>query len=195
VVQGAEASHDSQLVRAAGRKAAVVNLDPANDLLPYEVRAGAAVCSSRLTRPETEPGGRACCSQCAVNVSELVTLQAVQRDLDLGPNGGLVYCMEYLAANTDWLAERLRPLLEANTYLLFDCPGQVELFNVHDALQKVVAFLTGSALHIRHASFLPALRSPPGLTQLTCAGSPPCTWWTATCAQTRRNIWRRCWCR
>ncbi len=85
-----------------------------------------------------------------MNVSELVTLEAVQRDLGLGPNGGLVYCMEYLAANTDWLQEKLAPLLAANTYLIFDCPGQVELFNVHDALQKVVAFLTDS-LRIRHA--------------------------------------------
>ena len=80
--------------------------------------------------------------QCAVNVTSLVTLESVQRELGLGPNGGLVYCMEYVTANVDWLAAQLAPLLASGTYLLFDCPGQVELFNVHDALQKLVAHLT-----------------------------------------------------
>lgn len=83
-----------------------------------------------------------------MNVSELITLDAVQQDAGLGPNGGLVYAMEYVAANLDWLEERLRPLLTSGTYLLVDCPGQVELFNVHDALFKVVSFLTDN-LHIR----------------------------------------------
>ena len=85
-----------------------------------------------------------------MNVSELITLDAVQQDAGLGPNGGLVYAMEYVAANLDWLEERLKPLLASGTYLLVDCPGQVELFNVHDALFKVVSFLTDK-LHIRCA--------------------------------------------
>ncbi len=43
---------------------------------------------------------------------------------DLGPNGALVYCMEYLLENSDWLKERLLELGPA-AYVLFDCPGQV----------------------------------------------------------------------
>lgn len=41
----------------------------------------------------------------------------------LGPNGGLLYCLEYLDANVDWLLKKLdeRP----DTYVLFDFPGQV----------------------------------------------------------------------
>ena len=96
-------------------------------------------------------------AQCAVNVTSLVTLETVQRELALGPNGGLVYCMEYVAANLDWLTAQLEQLLADGTYLLFDCPGQVELFNVHDALQKVVAHLTDK-LHVRCAA---AAAAPP----------------------------------
>lgn len=28
-------------------------------------------------------------------------------EFDLGPNGGLVYCMEFLQTNIDWLVEKL----------------------------------------------------------------------------------------
>ena len=42
---------------------------------------------------------------------------------DLGPNGGLVYCMEYLLARADWLEEKLRAL--GSHYVIIDCPGQV----------------------------------------------------------------------
>ena len=50
-----------QYLGLLGRKTAVVNLDPANDVLPYE---------------------------CAVDVRELVSLEEVQEETGLGPNGG-----------------------------------------------------------------------------------------------------------
>ncbi|CAN8200436.1 unnamed protein product [Coccothraustes coccothraustes] len=95
-----------------GRRAAVVNLDPANEALP---------------------------GPCALDIGELVTLPDVMASLGLGPNGGLLYCMEYLEANADWLRERLRAL--QGHYLLFDCPGQVELYTHHQALKNVFAQL------------------------------------------------------
>ena len=93
------------------RPCAVVNLDPANHDPPYE---------------------------CAVSLEELISLEDVQRELKLGPNGGMVYCMEYLVENLDWLKERVEPLVEAGKFLLFDLPGQVELFNTHPALKRVI---------------------------------------------------------
>ncbi|NXA72049.1 GPN2 GTPase, partial [Thryothorus ludovicianus] len=95
-----------------GRSVAVVNLDPANEALPWP---------------------------CALDIGELVTLPDVMDSLGLGPNGGLLYCMEYLAANSDWLRERLQPLRPH--YLLFDCPGQVELYTHHHALKNIFAQL------------------------------------------------------
>lgn len=45
----------------------------------------------------------------------------------LGPNGALVYCMEYLEQNLDWLLGRLDAVTREKgvRYLLFDFPGQV----------------------------------------------------------------------
>ena len=39
-----------------------------------------------------------------------MSLEVVQRELGLGPNGGLVYCLDYLAQNLDWLEAALAPL-------------------------------------------------------------------------------------
>ncbi|NWI79845.1 GPN2 GTPase, partial [Dryoscopus gambensis] len=91
-----------------GRSVAVVNLDPANEALPCP---------------------------CALDIAELITLPDVMDSLGLGPNGGLIYCMEYLQANADWLRDRLQAL--RGHYVLFDCPGQVELYTHHEALKNV----------------------------------------------------------
>ena len=47
-------------------------------------------------------------------------------EINLGPNGGLIYCMEYLLENYEWLEERIRNL--ESRYLVIDCPGQVAIF-------------------------------------------------------------------
>ncbi len=59
--------------------------------------------------------------------------------LKLGPNGGLVYCMEYLEQNLDWLQSKLSAVKDH--YLLFDCPGQVELYTHNNAVRNIVAQL------------------------------------------------------
>ena len=58
-------------------------------------------------------------------------------ELELGPNGSLIYCMEYLYDHIDWLLDKLEYLCinkcddksEVDkilpNYILFDCPGQV----------------------------------------------------------------------
>ena len=45
----------------------------------------------------------------------------------LGPNGGLMYCMEVLLENIAWLEEKLQEL--DTNYIIFDCPGQVRYNN------------------------------------------------------------------
>ncbi|XP_078423368.1 GPN-loop GTPase 2 [Cetorhinus maximus] len=95
-----------------GRKVAVVNLDPANDLIPY---------------------------QCFVDIAELVKLDDVMDGLGLGPNGGLIYCMEYLEANLDWLLGKLERFKDC--YFLFDCPGQVELYTHNSSVRNILAQL------------------------------------------------------
>lgn len=97
-----------QFLGAIGRKASIVNLDPANDLTSYEA---------------------------AVDVRDLITLEEIMADDQLGPNGSVLYALEEVEANLDWFKERLRSLGE--DYILFDCPGQVELFTHHDSLRKI----------------------------------------------------------
>uniref|UniRef100_A0A453FDT6 GPN-loop GTPase 2 n=1 Tax=Aegilops tauschii subsp. strangulata TaxID=200361 RepID=A0A453FDT6_AEGTS len=50
---------------------------------------------------------------------------------------GLVYCMDYLEMNIDWLEEKLKPLIEDH-YFLFDFPGQVELFSLHTNARNII---------------------------------------------------------
>jgi GPN-loop GTPase len=74
----------AEFFRASGRPVCIVNLDPANDDLPY---------------------------QCDVDLVDLVSLELVQAETSLGPNGSLVYCMQYLDRNFDWL--QVRPIHQA----------------------------------------------------------------------------------
>ncbi len=94
----------------------IVNLDPAAEELQYAV---------------------------SVDVRELITLEDVMAEEAYGPNGALVYCMEYLVANLDWLHEQLGDGGADDDYLLLDCPGQIELYThfpvmrlLADALQR-----------------------------------------------------------
>lgn len=103
----------------------------------------------------------------------------------------MLYCLDYLAANLDWLQDKLAPLIEGaparqrsrldvlrswpcdlavpactdttslpvcrlrvsspspllpgGCYLLFDCPGQVELFTQAPSLKAVVDALAASS--------------------------------------------------
>ncbi|XP_038715865.1 GPN-loop GTPase QQT1 isoform X2 [Tripterygium wilfordii] len=75
--------------------------------------------------------------ECAVNIEDLIKLSDVMAEHSLGPNGGLVYCMDYLEKNIDWLQSKLEPLLKDH-YLLFDFPGQVELFFLHSNAKNVI---------------------------------------------------------
>ena len=58
-------------------------------------------------------------------------------ELDLGPNGAMLHCMEYLEANFDWLEEVL-DALGKEAYVVFDLPGQVELSTDHPSLKRVI---------------------------------------------------------
>ncbi|KAF8653170.1 hypothetical protein HU200_062619 [Digitaria exilis] len=91
----------SQFLSLLGRKVAVVNLDPANDALPYPLICNSNVSLTVLARYE-----------CAINIEDLIKLSDVMAEHSLGPNGGLVYCMDYLEKNIDWLEEKLKPLIE-----------------------------------------------------------------------------------
>ncbi|CAL8280253.1 unnamed protein product [Boreogadus saida] len=100
-----------QHAEAINRSVQVVNLDPAAEHFSYPVMA---------------------------DIRELIQVDDVMEDpsLRFGPNGGLVFCMEYLANNLDWLEENLGHV--EDDYILFDCPGQIELYTHLPVMKQLV---------------------------------------------------------
>ena len=60
-------------------------------------------------------------------------------EMEFGPNGALVYCMEYLLENIDWLSDELGDYTD--DYLIIDCPGQIELYSHLPIMSRIVHFL------------------------------------------------------
>lgn len=65
----------------------------------------------------------------------------------LGPNGALLFCMETLEVNFDWLSGELARF-DPNSYFIFDFPGQVELFTNHQSVFNILHKLERE-LHFR----------------------------------------------
>ena len=86
---GAYSCFEIKLLNDLGRPTALINIDPANENVPYEAD---------------------------VDVAELIQLEDVMRAYKLGPNGGLVYCMEYLEKNLDWLLNKIQIQLKATSF-------------------------------------------------------------------------------
>ncbi|PLB43921.1 putative ATP binding protein [Aspergillus steynii IBT 23096] len=91
-----------------------VNLDPAAETFSYE--------------PD-------------LDIRELITLEDVMEEMGLGPNGGLIYCFEFLLQNLDFISEALDPLSE-EYLIIFDMPGQIELYTHVPLLPSLVQFLS-----------------------------------------------------
>ncbi|CAG9767893.1 unnamed protein product [Ceutorhynchus assimilis] len=73
-----------------------------------------------------------------VDIRELIQVQDTMEDeqLHFGPNGGLVFCIEYLLENSEWLRDKIGE--QDDDYILFDCPGQIELYTHLTAVKKLV---------------------------------------------------------
>lgn len=78
---------------------------------------------------------------CDIDIRELVSCQDVMEKKGLGPNGALVYCMEYIVSKFSWLEKRISAYGD-NTYFLIDCPGQLELFSHYPVMKTLVAKLS-----------------------------------------------------
>ncbi|KAJ3009550.1 ATP binding protein [Thoreauomyces humboldtii] len=74
-----------------------------------------------------------------VDIRDLISLEDVQEELGYGPNGGLMYCLEYLIQNLDFLEKELGH--QEDDYLLIDLPGQIELYTAHPIIPALVSCL------------------------------------------------------
>jgi len=90
------------------------------------------------------------------DVRDLIQVEDVMEDdqLKLGPNGSLVFCWEFLLENMDWLKRELQGGAPGgggeegdeeneidDDYILFDCPGQIELYTHMNVVKKFVDIL------------------------------------------------------
>ena len=66
----------------------MINLDPAAEHFDYEL---------------------------AVDIHDLISVEDAMAEMGLGPNGGLVFCMQYLSDNIEWLKDRLDDLARTAT--------------------------------------------------------------------------------
>ncbi|CAN0225899.1 unnamed protein product, partial [Ectocarpus fasciculatus] len=74
---------------------------------------------------------------CSFNIKDLINVDDVMEELGYGPNGGLVYCMEYLLQNSEWLHDELDQFGE-DDYVILDCPGQIELYSHLPVMHSLV---------------------------------------------------------
>ncbi|KAL2043529.1 hypothetical protein N7G274_003836 [Stereocaulon virgatum] len=110
-----------QHLRLNKRSCFYVNLDPAAEEFAYE--------------PD-------------LDIKELVSLEDVMEEMGLGPNGGLIYCFEFLLENLDFLSDAIDPLTE-EYLIIIDMPGQIELYTHIPIVPALVKHLTRSgALNI-----------------------------------------------
>ena len=103
-----------QLLTEMQRPVGVINLDPDNDNMKYNS---------------------------IIDIRELITLSDVSDEFNLGPNGGLLYCLQTLSNNMEWLYNKIIKLPK-NCYLIFDLPGQIELYIHHKFMRDIVNILT-----------------------------------------------------
>lgn len=97
-----------KFLQAIGRETVIVNMDPGNENVLYES---------------------------AFDIVELITVHDVMEEMHLGPNGALLYSMEWITKNLDIIHTKLKPL--EDKYILFDFPGQAELYT-HDKCIKIL---------------------------------------------------------
>ncbi|WPK25478.1 hypothetical protein PUMCH_002795 [Australozyma saopauloensis] len=105
-----------QFMSAIGRKCSIINLDPANENLPYPT--------------------------CSFDIRDYIRLEEIMKVHNLGPNGALMYAMESLDRSAlEGLADIWTEIGKSD-YLIFDCPGQVELFTHHNSFFQIFRLLT-----------------------------------------------------
>lgn len=93
-----------------GRSAHLINLDPA---------------AENFVHPPSK------------DIRDLVSVDEVMEELQYGPNGGLIFALEYmLSEGSDWLEEDLGEYQDE--FLIIDCPGQIEIYSHFDIMPRII---------------------------------------------------------
>ena len=82
-----------------------------------------------------------------MDIKDLITLEDVMEELHLGPNGGLIYCMEFLLENLDHITDPLESVTD-EYLIIIDMPGQIELYTHVPIVPNLVRHLSKGSLNI-----------------------------------------------
>lgn len=153
-----------QYLRLLGRECYVVNLDPANEVpLSTSADDGEAdaknIDDSKAGNIDGDGDGQHDENNDGVTKNsqlpyetildvcqDIISLDSVMKELHLGPNGGLLYCMEYIEHHFGEVLKLLKDRLgiadgsglqRCRAYLLFDLPGQIELTAHSNVIAKI----------------------------------------------------------
>lgn len=114
-----------EMLQNSKREVIMVNLDPDNDSIPFTPN---------------------------IDIGELVKLEDVMKEENLGPNGSFLFCMDLLSKNFDWLCQRIEEEMtkakekiakkstenQRRPYIIFDCPGQIELYTNYPIFKQLI---------------------------------------------------------
>lgn len=88
-----------------------------------------------------------------VDIKELISLEDVMEELHLGPNGGLIYCFEFLLENLDFITDPLETVTD-EYLIIIDMPGQIELYTHVPIVPNLIRHLNKGSLNISMCSTL-----------------------------------------
>ena len=75
------------------------------------------------------------------DIRELVSVDEVMEELQYGPNGGLIFALEYMLSDgLDWLQGDLGQYQDE--FLIIDCPGQIEIYSHFDIMPRIIEIFT-----------------------------------------------------
>mmetsp|Transcript_15750 Transcript_15750/g.33283 ORF Transcript_15750/g.33283 Transcript_15750/m.33283 type:complete len:244 (+) Transcript_15750:151-882(+) len=160
-----------QYLKLLGRECYVVNLDPANEIPPSsnddgdgDDDNGVTTANENKLQGAEEGEEEIDTSNANTNTQlpyttildvcqDIISLDSVMSELNLGPNGGLLYCMEYIEHHLGEVLKLLKERLGINNtnnsssssssngsggaYLLFDLPGQIELTAHSNVISRI----------------------------------------------------------
>ena len=140
-----------QYLRLIGRETLVINLDPANEhgSFPNHEENEENDCEESQQQQEQQREESSLPYDTLLDTcTEIINLSTVMEELKLGPNGGLMYCLEYIHHHLEsflsMLDSKINEFIKESAnqqppYVIFDLPGQVELYTHSNTIQSILA--------------------------------------------------------
>ncbi len=94
-----------------------------------------------------------------INICKLIFVPEISSELHLGPNGAILYAMEYFEKNFDWVERGLNKIIKVPSEynFIFDFPGQIELYTHHSIIRKIVKKIQSNRINLTTISLIDSI--------------------------------------